>query len=148
MLRLIQFALLIVVWLVPPTMTHAQDASAVIGAATLPRDLTPWGMYLDADPVVKAVMIGLVLASMVTWTVWLTKTVEIWLDKREVEAGGQKLPSAQALAQAGERPAGTQGGGGEVVEGPAAEEKGSQSSLGGGTLKERTSWALHATVAG
>src|SRR6516162_9785600 len=108
MLRLIQFALLIAVWLVPPTMTHAQDASTVIGAATLPRDLTPWGMYLDADPVVKAVMIGLVLASMVTWTVWLTKTVEIWLDRREVRARAQRIASAQSLAHVLDGPATTE----------------------------------------
>ena len=137
MLRLIRFALLIVVWLVPPTMTHAQDASAVIGAATLPRDLTPWGMYLDADPVVKAVMIGLVLTSMVTWTVWLTKTVEIWLDKREVKAGAQKLASAQSLAQAVERLADTEGGVRELVEAAATEQKLSEGSLGIDSIKER-----------
>jgi hypothetical protein len=33
-----------------------------------PRDLSPWGMFMQADIVVKAVMIGLALASLVTWT--------------------------------------------------------------------------------
>src|SRR5262245_26545374 len=46
-------------------------------AAELPRDLTPWGMYLSADPLVKGVLICLVLASIVTWTVWLAKTFEL-----------------------------------------------------------------------
>src|SRR5436309_6408534 len=39
--------------------------------AMLPRDLTPWGMFVSADIVVKAVLIGLVFASLVTWTIWL-----------------------------------------------------------------------------
>ena len=43
----------------------------------LPHDLSPWGMFMAADWVVKAVMIGLAFASLITWTVWLAKTVEI-----------------------------------------------------------------------
>jgi hypothetical protein len=38
-------------------------------AISLGRDLSPWGMFMNADVVVKAVMIGLVIASIVTWTV-------------------------------------------------------------------------------
>ena len=44
-----------------------------IGSAALPRDLSPWGMFVSADIVVKAVMVGLAFASVVTWTVWLAK---------------------------------------------------------------------------
>src|ERR1700742_5226126 len=43
----------------------------------LPRNLSPWGMFINADIVVKAVMIGLALASLVTWTAWLAKTIEL-----------------------------------------------------------------------
>ena len=43
----------------------------------LPHNLSPWGMFLNADIVVKVVMIGLALASLATWTVWLAKTIEI-----------------------------------------------------------------------
>src|SRR5271155_2160680 len=43
----------------------------------LPRNLSPWGMFLNADIVVKAVMIGLAFASLVTWTVWLAKNNEL-----------------------------------------------------------------------
>src|SRR5437867_10084060 len=42
----------------------AQDTEPAIGIGALPRDLSPWRMYLNADPVVKAVLIGLVFASM------------------------------------------------------------------------------------
>ena len=40
-------------------------------ALKLPRDLSPWGMFVNADIVVKAVMVGLVFASLLSWTVWL-----------------------------------------------------------------------------
>ena len=52
-------------------------AAAATAEALLPRNLSPWGMFLHADIVVKAVMIGLAFASLVTWTVWLSKTIEI-----------------------------------------------------------------------
>jgi biopolymer transport protein ExbB len=48
-----------------------------IDEALLPRNLSPWGMFLGADIIVKAVMVGLALASLVTWTVWLAKTIEL-----------------------------------------------------------------------
>src|SRR4051812_7885124 len=50
---------------------------AATDTALLPRNLSPWGMFLNADLVVKAVMIGLALASLMTWTVWLAKTIEL-----------------------------------------------------------------------
>ena len=43
----------------------AQEQSPTIqGIAILPRDLSPWGMFLNADIVVKVVMVGLVFASL------------------------------------------------------------------------------------
>lgn len=52
-------------------------ASAANDIATLPRNLSPWGMFLGADIVVQAVMVGLAFASLVTWTVWLAKSIEL-----------------------------------------------------------------------
>src|SRR6516164_5528784 len=49
----------------------------VISSADLPEDLSPWGMFENSDLVVKAVIIGLALASFVTWTVWVAKTLEL-----------------------------------------------------------------------
>ncbi len=48
-----------------------------IDEALLPRNLSPWGMFMGADIVVKAVMVGLACASLATWTVWLAKTIEL-----------------------------------------------------------------------
>jgi biopolymer transport protein ExbB len=57
-------------------------ALAAADNALLPRNLSPWGMFMGADIVVKAVMVGLAFASLVTWTVWLAKTVEINRQRR------------------------------------------------------------------
>ena len=64
----------------------------------LPRDLSPWGMFMSADIVVKAVMVGLVIASVVTWTVWLAKTIELVKARRQVRAALDALGSIQTLA--------------------------------------------------
>ena len=55
----------------------AGAAFAAADNALLPRNLSPWGMFMGADIVVKAVMVGLAFASLVTWTVWLAKTIEL-----------------------------------------------------------------------
>ena len=57
---------------------EGQDtAASAAPAPILPEDLSPWGMFRQADWVVKAVMIGLVLASIATWTVLVAKTREL-----------------------------------------------------------------------
>ena len=48
-----------------------------VSESILPHELTPIGMFMAADSIVKAVMIGLALASVVTWSVWLAKTIEL-----------------------------------------------------------------------
>ena len=84
-------------WLAVPVPALAQDN--VVATATLPRDLSPWGMYLNADPVVKAVLIGLALASVVTWTVWLAKSIEIFFAKRRVRTALSKLAGVRSTLE-------------------------------------------------
>jgi biopolymer transport protein ExbB len=67
--------------------------------ALLPRDLTPWGMFMSADVVVKAVMIGLVLASVLTWTIWLAKTLELIGARRRLARAHAILAAAHSLAE-------------------------------------------------
>jgi len=45
--------------------------------STLPQNLSPWGMFMSADIVVKAVMIGLAFASLLTWTICVAKLLEL-----------------------------------------------------------------------
>jgi biopolymer transport protein ExbB len=97
-------------WLTLVGMAWAQaldttpDAGPLVGAATLPRDLSPWGMFMTADKVVKGVLILLAAASVVTWTIWLAKTVEIALAKRRTRAALRRLAAATSLADVGAAP--------------------------------------------
>jgi biopolymer transport protein ExbB len=76
-----------------------QAASApVVGAGALPRDLSPWGMFVSADVVVRAVIVGLAAASVVTWTIWLAKTIEIIRARRQARAALAVLGEAASLA--------------------------------------------------
>ena len=52
----------------------AEAGASTAMELTLPHDLSPWGMFMHADIVVKAVMVGLAFASLVTWTIWLAKS--------------------------------------------------------------------------
>jgi biopolymer transport protein ExbB len=80
-----------------PAALPAAAQDNVVGTATLPRDLSPWGMFLNADPVVKAVLVGLAFASLVTWTVWLAKSIEIFFAKRRVRAAAKELAGIRSL---------------------------------------------------
>jgi len=82
-----------------PTTKAVQIAPPDSGSL-LPRDLTPWGMFLGADIVVKVVMVGLAMASLVTWTIALAKGLEVLAARRRVRAALRLLTRAPSLAQA------------------------------------------------
>lgn len=50
------------------------------------HDLSPWGMYQAADVVVKSVLIGLLAASMLTWTILLFKVIQINSSRRQAKS--------------------------------------------------------------
>jgi biopolymer transport protein ExbB len=77
---------------VPPAMD--------VAPGQLPRDLTPWGMFMSSDIVVKAVMIGLVFASVLTWTIWLAKTLELIGARQRLARAHEVLAAARSLAEA------------------------------------------------
>jgi biopolymer transport protein ExbB len=83
----------------------AAPPAADTAPGLLPRDLTPWGMFMAADIVVKAVMIGLIFASVLTWTIWLAKTLELIGARRSLARAQGVLAEARSLAEAA-RPAG------------------------------------------
>ena len=55
-----------------------QGAEAGVDRSTLPHDLSPMGMYAQADIVVKSVMIILAVASILTWAIFLSKSLELF----------------------------------------------------------------------
>ena len=82
-----------------PTATSVPAVHPDI-ALQLPGDLSPWGMFQSADIVVKAVMIGLALASLLTWTIWFAKTIELALARQRLRRALRALADAGSLAAA------------------------------------------------
>ena len=91
------------------TPVFAQSAPP---ASLLPHDLSPLGMFLAADVVVKAVMIGLAFASLATWTILLAKAVELIAARRRAGsdlvaiAGAATLRDAATLLSTAKAPVG------------------------------------------
>lgn len=75
-------------------------AQAQIAPQMLPHDLSPLGMFRAADVVVRAVMIGLAAASVITWTVLVVKGTEIWLANRRADASIRQLAVSDTLDDA------------------------------------------------
>ncbi|CCD93777.1 biopolymer transport protein ExbB; uptake of enterobactin, tonB-dependent uptake of B colicins [Bradyrhizobium sp. ORS 375] len=63
-------------------------------------ELSPLGMFLKADIVVKAVMIALALASVASWTILIAKSVEFSMLRRRLAGALRKLTAAKSLAEA------------------------------------------------
>jgi biopolymer transport protein ExbB len=64
------------------------------------HELSPWSMFLSADILVKAVMIGLAFASLVTWTVFIAKMVELSYVRRRLRGALAAIADARSLADA------------------------------------------------
>lgn len=75
-------------------------AAAAVAAPVeaIPTDLSVGGMFMQADWVVKLVIIGLIIASIVSWTVFVAKTLELrkaTLAARQVCDGAAGLRSLE-----------------------------------------------------
>jgi biopolymer transport protein ExbB len=64
------------------------------------RELSPWSMFMSADIIVKAVMIGLAFASLVTWTIFIAKMIELTVIQRKLRTALAKISDARSLAEA------------------------------------------------
>jgi biopolymer transport protein ExbB len=94
----------------PAAAQPASDAAAQPGeggnakalkatVATL-HELSPWSMFLSADIIVKAVMIGLAFASLITWTVFIAKMIELSVVQGKLRRALKKVSDARSLAEA------------------------------------------------
>jgi len=84
-----------------PAATPGSPAASAAAAAPA-HDLSPWGMYQGADVVVKGVMIGLLLASVVTWTIGLAKGLELLGARRRLRGELADFKGLRSLDQAAE----------------------------------------------
>jgi biopolymer transport protein ExbB len=119
-----------------------QPVSTVPSAVgPLPDALSPWGMFLQADVIVKAVMIGLALASMATWTVLLVKTIQLRSARREGRGALATVLSARSLLDAARQIADQRNAVARLL--AAAEDEVEKSrGLPADGIKERVAWQL------
>jgi biopolymer transport protein ExbB len=126
-----------------PALALAQGAPEAlptiptIGSSDLPRDLSPWGMFLSADPLVKGVLLGLAFASVVTWTIWLAKTIELMAASARARRACAKLASARHLTEAVQALARAGGAGREFVDAAVIELQLSEDGMEREGVKER-----------
>ncbi len=134
---------IIICLIAAPSLAGAQGVPHA--DATLPQDLSFWGMVSGADWIVKSVFAGLGFASVVTWTVGVAKALELLTAGRTAGAGVRVLRDAHSLDQA----AGSLGRTGPcaaLVDAARAEIAASDPSDRDG-IKERAVWKLDRIVA-
>jgi biopolymer transport protein ExbB len=92
------------------TVAYAQDSagagiapkvefvdSLTAHALQPPHDLSPLGMYQAADNVVKAVILTLILASILTWTICIGKVLEFMAERSRLKQGLRSIVLAENL---------------------------------------------------
>lgn len=84
---------------VEPVSPLAQEAPEAADQV-MPHDLSPEGMFMAADWVVKSVMIMLALASVLTWTVWLAKSLQLFGARARAKRGLKAVTQARQLRDA------------------------------------------------
>lgn len=105
------------------------------------------GMFLAASPVVQAVMIGLALASVATWTVWLAKSWELRVARRRLRVAFTAIEQAHSLSHAAESAGFAPGAAGDMLRAALMEARQS-ADLPGEGLKERVASRLERIEAG
>jgi biopolymer transport protein ExbB len=115
----------------------------------LPHDLSPWAMFANADIIVKAVMIGLAFASLVTWTIGFAKALELVAARSRASRALRRVQEADDLGDAVRRVTSAEGSGpiGTLLAAAGAEVKRS-ADLPAEGIKERVSAALSRIEAG
>jgi biopolymer transport protein ExbB len=81
----------------PPAAAKSDTAA---GIAPAMKELSPWVMFQSADIIVKAVMIGLAFASLMTWTVLIAKSIELSIAATKLRSALKRIAEARSLAEA------------------------------------------------
>jgi len=132
----------------PETATSPNNAASTpsaeppsVAIAELPQDLSPWGMFVHADRIVQAVMIGLAIASLMTWTVWIAKSLELRSARAAVRKAVRVLGKCATLAQANAQLGDGTDPAAQLLQAAASEIRFSANLRADG-LKERIAWQL------
>lgn len=143
----VQICLFVLFSVVAQGVAFAQtpEVTVAVQSSALPHDLTVWGMFAAADPVVKAVMLVLLAASMLTWIILIAKTIELTMARRKARSAVEIILQAPDLAQAVAALTGKSGAGTRLIL-AAAQEVHRSNALPDGAgregLKERVTSVL------
>jgi biopolymer transport protein ExbB len=86
---------------VPSEVPAASENTAKpVTVASHLRELSPWSMFLSADILVKAVIIGLVFASLVTWTIFFAKTIQLTRARKQLNQALARIADTRSLSEA------------------------------------------------
>ncbi|WP_245848495.1 tonB-system energizer ExbB [Actibacterium ureilyticum] len=135
--------------LATPAAAQQADGMIAAGRATVGAwlaeaghdHMSPVGMYLAADVVVKAVMISLAVASVLVWAVFIAKLVTLAAAKRRLRQNFARLERAGSLDAARAIFARRRGVLGSMVRAALSERERSGDASAAG-IKERTESAL------
>jgi len=125
------------------TGTMTLDPATPLNTApgVLPQDLSVWGMFTTADFVVQAVMVGLLIASVITWTVWLSKNLELHKARKRARAALTEVSQSRNLSEAAQRVADHDGPTATLIVAAQAELAESMEDPPE-SVKERAAWHL------
>lgn len=129
-----------------PLPALAEEMAAMQGVARpLPQALSPWGMFEAADRVVQSVMAGLAAAALLTVTILLAKSIELFFARRALRRSLRIAALSPTLEEAAKRSARLGDPAALMIE--AAREEAALTgraleSAGGEGLKARVSSAL------
>lgn len=84
----------------PAPATPVTQKADPVSVAPAMKELSPWVMFMSADVIVKAVMIGLAFASLMTWTVLIAKSIELSVASSKLRSALKKIAEARSLAEA------------------------------------------------
>ncbi|MCL2715443.1 MAG: tonB-system energizer ExbB [Alphaproteobacteria bacterium] len=85
---------------VAPHLPYVEGEARPAKSAMVMKELSPWSMFLSADIVVQAVMLGLALASLATWTIFIAKSIELSVVRRRLRQALKSIAEAASLADA------------------------------------------------
>ena len=83
-----------------PDSVEAPAGEPGVDRSTLPHDLSPIGMFTNADIVVKGVIGVLIAASILTWAIFLSKTLELAALRHKTRALGERVARSRTLPEA------------------------------------------------
>jgi biopolymer transport protein ExbB len=89
-----------------PPAAQAQPAPdsaaqpAISATAPVPLEFSPQAMFWRADIIVKIVMCALAFASLLTWTIFIAKSIELAGAQRKLKSALRKIENARSLVEA------------------------------------------------